>query len=171
MNAGRLSPPARLTDRHDLASFDCGVASLNDWLKKQALKNDHSGASCSYVVCQGATVIGYYCLAAGGIIRDEAPAALRRNMPDPIPVMVLGRLGIDRRHQNRGLGSALLRDAVLRVLQVAEVAGVAALLVHSLNEDARRFYLSRGFVESPLRPMTLCLILRTVATTLASSSS
>jgi GNAT superfamily N-acetyltransferase len=112
-------------------------------------------------VCEGRAVVGYYCLAAGAIGHGEAPAPLRRNMPDPIPVLVLGRLAIDRRCQNQGLGRALLRDAVLRALQVAEIAGVAALLVHALSEEGRRFYLSRGFVESPVRPMTLCLMLGT----------
>jgi len=113
-------------------------------------------------VCEGRAIVGYYCLAAGGIGHGEAPASLRRNMPDPIPVMVLGRLAIDRRYQNQGIGRALLRDAVLRVLQVAKIAGVAALLVHALSEESRRFYLSAGFVESPVRPMTLCLMLGTV---------
>jgi len=161
MTTGRLSPPVRITDTHQLASFDCGVPSLNDWLKKRAIKNDRSGASRSYVLCEGQAVIGYYCLAAGAIGHAEAPPPLRRNMPDPIPVLVLGRLAIDRRYQNQGLGRALLRDAVLRTCQVADIAGVAALLVQALSEEGRRFYLSSGFVDSPVRPMTLCLMLGT----------
>jgi GNAT superfamily N-acetyltransferase len=169
MTTGRLTPPAPISDEHDLASFDCGVPSLNDWLRKRAVKNQRAGASRSYVVCEDSAVIGYYCLAAGAIGHDEAPAPLRRNMPEPIPVLVLGRLAIDHRYQNQGLGRALLRDAVLRVFQVADIAGVAALLVHALSEEGRRFYLSRGFVESPLRPMTLCLILGTAYKAVAAS--
>jgi GNAT superfamily N-acetyltransferase len=167
MTVGHLSRPAPIHDGHDLTAFDCGISSLNDWLKKRALKNNYSGASRSYVVCEGSAVIGYYCLAAGSIGHEEAPSRLRRNMPEPIPVLVLGRLAIDRRYQNRGLGRALLRDAVLRVLQVAEIAGVAALLVHALSGEGRRFYLSSGFVESPVRPMTLCLMLGTTHKALA----
>ena len=156
------SAPVSLTDRHDLAPFDCGVATLKHWLHNRALQNECSGASRTYVLCEGDEVVGYYCLATGGIDHDEAPTALRRNMPDPIPILVLGRLAIDRRYQNQGLGHALLRDAVFRTLQVAETAGAVALLVHALSEDAHRFYRSCGFVELPLQPMTLYLLLRTV---------
>jgi GNAT superfamily N-acetyltransferase len=161
MTSGHLSAPTPITDGHDLAPFDCDVASLNDWLKNRALKNELSGASRTYVLCAGREVVGYYCLATGGIDHDQAPNLLRRNMPDPIPVLVLGRLAVDRRYQNRGLGHALLRDAILRALQVAEIAGVVALLVHVISEGARRFYLSCGFTPLPLQPMTLCLLMRT----------
>ena len=161
MTAGRPSAPVPLTDGHDVARFDCGVAVLDDWLKRRALGNERAGASRTYVLCDGSAVVGYYCLATGGVDRDEAPSALRRNMPDPVPVVVLGRLAVDRRYQGRGLGRALLRDAVLRASQVAEVAGAAALLVHALSEGARRFYQSSGFVELPSQPMTLCLAMRT----------
>jgi GNAT superfamily N-acetyltransferase len=158
----RLSAPCRLTSEHDLGSFDCGTAALNDWLKRQALKNEASGASRSYVACTGNIVVGYYCLAAGAIVRDEAPKPMQRNMPDPIPVMVIGRLAINERYQGQGIGKALLRDAILRVLQAAEIAGVKAILVHAISEDAKRFYLANGFLESPIEPMTLCLMLGTV---------
>jgi GNAT superfamily N-acetyltransferase len=92
---------------------------------------------------------------------------MRRNMPDPLPVLLLGRLAIDRRHQNRGLGQALLRDAMLRAVSVARDTGVFAILLHALSEPAKRFYLSRGFVESPLQSMTLMMTLQTVRTILA----
>jgi GNAT superfamily N-acetyltransferase len=119
------------------------------------------------VICSGNAVVGYYCLAAGAVVRDEAPKPLQRNMPDPIPVMVLGRLAIDHRYQGRGIGKALLRDSILRVLQAAEIAGVKAILVHAISEDAKRFYLTHGFLESPIEPMTLCLPLATVRQALA----
>lgn len=165
MTFAHLSPPTSISDVHDLDQFDCNVPSLNEWLKKMALKNDRSGASRTYVLCDGTRVVGYYCLATGAIDRDDAPNPLGRNMPDPIPVVVLGRLAIDRRYQNVGLGRALLRDSVLRAMQVAEIAGAAALLVHALSEQARNFYQSWGFIESPLQPLTLCLMLRTVRQT------
>ena len=98
-------------------------------------------------------------LAAGALGHAETLGALRRNRPDPIPVMVPGRLAIHQEHHQAGLGTALLRDALRRTLQAADIAGVAAPLVHAISEDAKRFYRSRGFVESPVKPMTMCLIL------------
>jgi GNAT superfamily N-acetyltransferase len=165
MIVGRLSPPVPIADEHDLAPFDCGVQSLNDWLKKRAMANHRSGASRTYVLCHGREVIGYYCLSTGAIDHDVSPSQLRRNMPNPIPVVVLGRLAVDRRYQNQRLGRALLRDANVRALQVAEIAGAVALLVHSLSEEARRFYLSFGFVALPSQPMTLYLMLGTLKQT------
>ena len=156
------SAPQPLADHHVLDAFDCGVQSLDDWLKRRAAGNQASGASRTYVVCDGEAVVGYYCLAAGALGHADAPGALRRNRPDPVPVMVLGRLAIHKGHQQAGLGTALLRDALGRTLQAAEIAGVAALLAHALSEDAKRFYRSRGFVESPIRPMTMCLVLESV---------
>lgn len=164
-----LSAPVPLTAAHDLASFDCGEPSLDDWLKRRALRNETSGASRTYVVCgpPDNTVVAYYCLATGAIARSAAPKAMQRNMPDPIPVMVMGRLATDRRYQGQGIGKALLRDAILRVLQVSNVAGVTALLVHAISADAKGFYLANGFVESPIEPMTLCLVLDTARNALA----
>lgn len=162
-----LTPPAPLTADHALDAFECGEASLDDWLKKRALKNHASGASRCFVICDANTVIGYYCLSAGAISHEAAPKAMRRNMPDPLPVLLIGRLAIDQRYHNHGLGSALLRDAMLRAVHIAADTGVFAILVHALSEQAKRFYLSRGFVESPLQPMTLMMTLATVRTILA----
>jgi GNAT superfamily N-acetyltransferase len=157
-----LSPPCRISEEHEFKSFDCGEPTLNHWLQARGLGNDRSGASRTYVLCEGNTVIGFYCLATGAADRDTAPSLLRRNMPDPIPVVVLGRLAVDRAYQNRGLGSDLLQDAVRRSMQVAEIAGAAALMVHAISEDARQFYLSSGFDDWPLQPMTLYLMLRSM---------
>lgn len=152
-----LSAPEALSERHQLDNFSSGEVSLDEWLKRRARANQLSDSSRTFVVADGDAVIGYYCLAAGAIGRDDAPRALRRNRPDPIPVMVLGRLAIHSDHQQKGIGTALLRDAITRTLLAAEHVGVSALLVHALSLDAKRFYLSRGFIESPLQPMTLCL--------------
>ncbi len=162
-----FAPPAPITANSDIANFDCGEWSLNDWLKKRALKNHASGASRCFVLCSGATVIGYYSLSAGAISHVTAPKAMRRNMPEPLPVLLLGRLAIDKRHHNQGLGQALLRDVMLRALNVAGDAGVFALLVHAASDPARQFYLSRGFVESPLQPMTLLMTIETIRSILA----
>ena len=160
-----LSAPLPLANHHQLADCDSGEPSLDDWLKRRAAKNQANGSSRTYVVCEGPArdrVIGYYCLAAGAIGHADAPSTMKRNRPDPVPVLVLGRLAIDKDHHQKGIGTALLNDAIRRTIQAADIAGVTALLVHAISEQARRFYLSRGFIESPVRPMTLCLMLATV---------
>lgn len=156
-----LSAPQPLAEWHRLSGFDSGEPTLDDWLKRRAARNQANGSSRTYVVCEGDTVIGYYCLAAGAVGHGGAPSTLKRNRPDPIPVLVLGRLAIHKDHHQKGIGTALLNDAIRRAIQAASIAGVAALLVHAISEQARRFYLSRGFIESPLQPMTLCLMLAT----------
>lgn len=157
-----LSPPAPIGLGHDLSVFESGEPSLDEWLKKRALKNHASGASRCFVLCAGAAVVGYYSLSAGAISHEAAPKAMRRNMPDPLPLLLLGRLAIDKRYHNQGLGSALLRDAMLRAVSLASDAGVFAIVVHALSLEAKQFYLSRGFVQSPLQPMTLIMTLKTV---------
>jgi len=166
MTAIQLTAPAAIAPDHVLTDFDSGEPSLDDWLKRRALKNHASGASRCFVIRAGLEVAGYYSLSAGGISHTDAPKAMRRNMPDPIPVLLLGRLAIDRRYHNQGLGSALLRDAMLRAVNVAGNAGIVAILVHALGEQARQFYLSRGFVASPLQPMTLMMTLETIRSVL-----
>lgn len=157
-----LSAPQLLDDRRQLADFDSNEPSLDDWLERRATKNQANGSSRTYVVCEADTVIGYYCLAAGAIGHAEAPPAMKRNRPDPIPVLVLGRLAIHKDHHQKGIGTALLNDAIRRAIGAADIIGVTALLVQASSEQARRFYLSRGFIESPIKPMTLCLMLATV---------
>jgi len=167
MIARDLTPPAPITADQQLADFDCGESSLNEWFKSRAFKNHASRASRCFVLCAGAEVIGYYSLSAGAISHEAAPKAMRRNMPNPLPVLLLGRLAVDKRYHNHGIGQALLRDAMIRAVNVAGDAGVFALLVHALSDQAKQFYLSRGFVESPLQPMTLFMTLETVRTILA----
>ncbi len=162
MTAAKLSAPQPLSDQNQLADFESGEPSLDDWLKRRAARNQANGSSRTYVVCEGDAVVGYYCLAAGAIGHAEAPSTLKRNRPDPIPVLVLGRLAIHKDHHQKGIGTALLGDAIRRAIQAADIAGITALLVQAISEQARRFYLSRGFVESPVKPMTLCLMLATV---------
>lgn len=162
-----LKPPSPITADQKLTNFDSGELSLNEWLKKRALKNQATGASRCFVVCSGTAVIGYYSLSAGAISHEAAPKAMRRNMPDPLPVLLLGRLAVDKRYHNRGIGQALLRDALLRAVNVSGDAGVFAILVHALADQAKQFYLSRGFVESPIQPMTLMMTIETVRSILA----
>ncbi len=154
--------PRHLTSLHDVSAFDCGVPALDDWLKRRALANESARASRTYVVVSGERVVGYYALATGAIVQAAATGRVRRNMPEPIPVMVLGRLAVDRSRRGEGLGSALLRDALLRTLAAAETVGVRAMVLHAISEEAKRFYLHHGFVESPLDPMTLMVALADV---------
>lgn len=157
-----LKAPEKLTADHPLEDFHCGIPSLDDWLKRRAWRNEQEGASRTYVLCAGTRVVGYYCLAAGSLIAANAPGKVRRNMPDPIPVMILGRLAVDQEWKGQGLGRGLLRDATLRVLSAADVAGVRAILIHALSEDAKQFYERCGFVESPTHPMTLLAMLKDI---------
>jgi GNAT superfamily N-acetyltransferase len=153
-----LSPPEPLTAAHKLVEFGCGEVSLDDWLKRRALANHLSGASRTFVVANPKKrVFGYYAMASGAVAHLDATSAIRRNMPDPVPVMVLARLAVDLRAQGVKLGPALLRDAVCRARAVAQNAGVRAVLVHALNDRAKQFYEHYGFQSSPLQPMTLML--------------
>lgn len=158
-----LCAPQPLTPSHLLENFTCGEPTLDEWLKHRAMANHLTGASRTFVVTDPhLRVYGYYALAAGAASRQAATGAVRRNMPDPIPVMVLGRLAVDQQAQGTGLGTALLRDAVHRCVAVSQNVGVRALLVHALHERARQFYAHHGFQPSPIDPMTLMLRLDTV---------
>jgi len=159
----QLSLPKPLATSHRLDDFECGEAVLDDWLKRKALSNQSSGASRTFVVAdQDGRVCGYYAMAAGAVSHQLATSRVRRNMPDPVPVMVLARLAVDRRMQGQHLGASLLQDAVKRAVAVSQNAGVRALLVHALHERARQFYEHYGFQPSSTHPMTLMLRLSSV---------
>ena len=153
----RLNPPTKLNLSHQVDQFDCGNIFLNDWLKSRALKNESQGASRTYVLSVENAIVAYYCLANGAIAQTISTGKVRRNMPDPIPVMMIGRLAVDRHWQGKGFGKALLRDAILRTLQASEIAGIRAILVEAISEDAKQFYEKCGFAASPLAPMTLMI--------------
>lgn len=150
-----LRAPEPLTPDHDIAGFDCGVASLNHWLKRRAAANQVSGASRCFVACEDRKVVGYYALASSAIAPAAASGRLRRNMPDPVPVVVLGRLAVATSHHGQGLGRDLFRDAALRVIHAADAIGIRGMVVHALSAEAKAFYLRLGLDESPLDPMTL----------------
>ncbi|WP_294089257.1 GNAT family N-acetyltransferase [uncultured Actinobacillus sp.] len=151
------SAPELLNATHHLDDFDCGEEALNSWLKRNVLKNQQNQASRTFVICQNNSVVGFYALAAGSVSHQFVSGGLRRNMPDPIPVVVLGRLAIDLTHQGQQLGAALLKDAVLRASAVSQQVGVKALLVHALNDKAKAFYLNYGFQVSPIDDLILLL--------------
>lgn len=153
-----LQPPEPLRPIHRTDEFACGEAVLDEWLKRRALANQFSGASRTFVVADmDHRVHGYYALAAGAVAHQLATNHVRRNMPDPVPVMVLARLAVDRRAQGIKLGASLLQDAVNRAVSVSQSAGVRALLVQAINDRAKQFYEHYGFAVSPAHPMTLML--------------
>jgi GNAT superfamily N-acetyltransferase len=156
------SAPEPLAERHDLAEFTSGAASLDDWLKRRARGNQVSGATRTFVVSEDRRVVAYYAVASSGISVDSALGRFRRNMPDPIPVALLARLAIDRGWQGRGLGRALFRDCAQRVLHAAGSIGIRGIVVHAISEQAKAFYLALGFEVSPLDPMTLMVTLTDV---------
>lgn len=157
---GEITAPQPLKTNHQVGGFDSGNVVLNRWLQRQALKNEQLGASRTYVVCCEQQVIGYYAIATGSIEHDGLPGKLRRNMPDPLPVLVLGRLAVDIKWQQQRIGRGLLKDAVLRSCLIAKQVGVSALLVHCISDEAKQYYLNHGFVESTIAPMTVLLRLK-----------
>jgi len=150
-----LRAPELLNPVHDISDFDCGVESLNTWLQRRAAANQISGASRTFVTCEGKKVVGYFALASSAVTPAAASGRFRRNMPDPVPVVVLGRLAVAISHHRTGLGRALFQDAALRVIQAADAIGIRGMVVHALSEEAKDFYLRLGLDPSPLDPMTL----------------
>lgn len=142
-----------------LERFTCGEPSLDGWLQRTALKNQHSGASRTFVVTDAERVVAYYALASGAVAVAQATGRFRRNMPEPIPVAILARLAVDKQVQGCGLGRALFADAALRVIQAADAIGIRGLLVHALSHEARNFYLNLGLAPSPFDEMTLMVTL------------
>ncbi len=162
-----LRAPESLAPHHGLDGFDCGVPSLDDWLKRRARQNQTSGASRTFVSANASGLVGaYYALASSAVAPVAVTGRFRRNMPDPIPVVVLGRLAVSRTCKGQGLGRALFQDAARRALYAAEAIGVRGLLVHALSEDARAFYLGLGLEASPLDPMTLMITMTDLQATL-----
>ena len=147
--------PAPLAPAHELAAFASGVAPLDEWLKRRAWRNETDGASRTFVACVGARVVGYYSLAAASVLHEASTGKVRRNMPDPVPAVLIGRLAVDAAWLGHGIGADLLRDAVLRIVAAAETVGVRAILVHAISPEAKTFYQRHGFRPSPLEPMTL----------------
>jgi predicted N-acetyltransferase YhbS len=148
--AENLTSPVLLTKDHDRNAFDCGVAVLNDYLKQYALQNQKKFAARTYVATRGNRVVGYYSLAYGSVSLEDAPQSVKSGLPrHPIPVILLARLAVDSAEQRVGLGAALLKDALLRTIQAAEIAGLRAMLVHAKDDSAKRFYEKFGFESSP----------------------
>jgi len=147
---------ALLTTSHDRTLFDCGAEPLNIYLRQYALQNQRKGIVRNYVTCRGKRVVAYYSLAYGSVAQTDAPTVLTKGIGKyPIPVMILARLAVDISEKGRGLGKALLKDAILRTLQASEIAGLKAIFVNAKDQEAERFYAKHGFIPSPSDPLHL----------------
>ena len=151
--------PEPINEQHNIHNFNSGEESLDIWLKTKAIRNQKTNASRTYVSCDNERVIAYYVLASSSVDGGSATGRFRRNMPNPVPVVVLGRLAIDLAYQNRGLGRLLVRDAGFRVIQAAETIGIRGLLVQAISIKAKNFYEKLGFEPSSIDPMTLMVTL------------
>lgn len=152
-----MKAPEPLSSGHNLTDFCSSEPLLNEWLRKKALKNHSAGISRVYVACaeDSNQVIGYYCLSTGSVQRNTAPGTYRRNAPESLPVIILGRLAIEQAYSGQGLGAALLKDAIFRTGNIAQQVGVRALIVHALNEEVQNFYTKFAFDPSPIQPLML----------------
>jgi GNAT superfamily N-acetyltransferase len=166
-----LSAPEPLSDHHVIDDFSSGQISLDDWLKRRARANQASGASRTYVLCDESRVIGYYALASGAVAVRVVPGRFRRNMPNPIPVVVLARLAIDQAWQGRGIGRALFNDASRRVLQAADAIGIRGIVVQAISDEAKKFYMAVGFDPCPDEPDTLVVTLADIRAAMAESGT
>ena len=154
------SSPRPIHEHDETGGFDSGEPSPDDYLRKRALGNHVQGTSRCFVTCRDRRVVGYYALASASIQHRDVAGKVRRNMPDPVLVILLSRLAVDRKEQGVGLGRHLLRDAILRSVEAAEVIGVRALLVHALHDEARTFYTRFDFEPSPTDPLHLLLLIK-----------
>ncbi len=162
-----LSNPTLLDARHDLSAFDCDVPALNNYLKKFALANQRSQSARTYVATHGDCVVGYYTLAAASARREETPERVAKGLAaHPVPVILLARLAVDRGAKGQGIGAGLLKDALLRIVQAADIVGCRAVMVHAKDELAKAFYQRFGFEPSPTDPFRLFLLMKDVKASL-----
>lgn len=152
---------AKLSIEHDPSAFDCGHKALNTFIRLHALPGQRANSSQTYVAAVGPTIVGYHTLVVGDVAYEDAPERLAKGLPrHPVPILLLARLAVDRTWQGKGLGAALVADAMRRTLQVADVAGVRALLVHAKDEAAKSFYTHLGFEQFPGEPLILYRLLK-----------
>ncbi len=163
MSAFTYEPVRKLAASDVVEPFDCGQPALNQFLQRFALVNQKSNSAQTYVSCNAGTVVGFYSLAVGGVEpAAAAPRVIKGIAQHPVPVMILARLAVDLQHQGTGLGKALLKDALKRTAQAADIAGIRALLVHAKNEPARQWYLNWEFEPSATDPFHLFLLLKDI---------
>ncbi|MFA5702607.1 MAG: GNAT family N-acetyltransferase [Advenella sp.] len=155
-----ISKPEKLSQAHNAGQFCSGEKSLDDWIRQKAYKNQINGGSRTFVACdENKNILAYYALATGVLDCELSTGKFRRNMPNPIPVVILARLAVDGSMQGKGIGRALVRDAGLRVIQAADLIGIRGIVVQALTDEAKNFYEKVGFTPSPIEPMTLLITL------------
>jgi len=157
-----FAAPVPIAEIHDASRFDCGKDALNDWIRSRAARSEGRSSRC-YVVCRGATVAGYYSLSTGAVAHAGAPRGMRHNLPDPTPVMVIGRLAVDREFQGHGIGAGMLKDALSRILLASKSIGARAVIVHAIDAEAVPFYLRYDFKAFPGEARTLWLPIDSIA--------
>ena len=163
MSSQAYEPVRKLAGSDAVESFDCGQSALNQFLRRFALVNQKSNSAQTYVTCHSGSVVGFYSLAVGSVEPSNAAPRVTKGIPQhPVPVMILARLAVDLQHQGAGLGKALLKDALLRTAQAADIAGIRALLVHAKDEPARQWYLNWEFESSPSDPFHLFLLMKDI---------
>lgn len=163
MSSQAYEPVRKLAASDALESFDCGQSALNQFLQRFALVNQKSNSTQTYVSCRSGEVVGFYSLAVGSVEpSNAAPRVTKGIAQHPVPVMILARLAVDLQHQGAGLCKALLKDALLRTAQAADIAGIRALLVHAKDEAASQWYLQWEFEPSPSDPFHLFLLLKDI---------
>jgi len=152
-----IRAPELLTSHHNISNFNCGVQDLDHWLKKRSIKSQARNNAKVYVVTDSDTeqVVGYYAIAMGSVQRESAIGSFRRNSPNPIPILVLARLGVHIQYQRHAIGAGLLKDCILRAVKAMNIVGGAGILVHAIDDSAKDFYKKFGFTESPIDSMTL----------------
>ncbi|WIB78370.1 GNAT family N-acetyltransferase [Curtobacterium sp. MCPF17_002] len=167
-----LLRPRPITKHDDTSAFDCGKPSLTSWLQIRAIRNEAGGASRTFISVDQETdrVAGYYCLSASSLRSEDAPGALRRNMPDPIPVVLIGRLAVDSEFQGMGLGASLLQDALLKSIEASRLVGARAVIVYALDDDAVAFYERYGFSRVPETARCMYLLIADAESTIASAA-
>jgi len=158
-----LGKPVPLEQSHDLSSFDCGVQPLNEYLRRYAYLNHQNRSARTYVAARGVRVVGYYTLAAGSVSPEDTPRRVTQGLGQyPVPVILLARLGVDVAEQGKGLGKALLKDAILRAAQASDIIGSRAILTHAKDDKVKAFYGKFGFEPSPVHEFHLYLLIKDI---------
>ncbi len=166
MSSGKLAAPVSIHKTHRVDLFDCGSPELNDYLQKFALANHQSGLARSYVACRGKRIVGFYSLVFGSISHADATARASKGIPrHPIPIILIARLAVDKTEQGAGMGKGLVRDAMLRTLQAADIGGLRAILVHAKDQTAAEFYERFGFEPSPTNKQHLMMLMKDIRAT------
>jgi len=157
-----LSDVESISESHDLSRFDCGVhESLNDWLRRFAVINQKNESARTYAVHRGGAVVGYYSISAGSVAVEESPGRISKGLArHPVPVILLARLAVDKREKGTGLGKALLKDALVRIARAADIVGARAVLVHAIDEQAKKSYEHFDFEPSPVHDLQLMLLMK-----------